>query len=526
MNQSPTHSENLSSTPIIHPARDSQPRAVSARWRKGQQQELQMSDEVRAVESMEAVAGGMDGAQTPTILTVAESGDADDVSSAGEAGGRPPEGGDLAQGPVPDDTSLRSGMGLLGLGASGASGGLAGLGGFGGLAGLAGIAGIGGLAAGSGSSSSPHIAPPVADHDTTPPLTPSAATTDPVVGPSAGEAGSGSHSSDIPVAPSNPADDTAHTVPAAAPEAEQAPVGLSAPSVQVLRGSGAGTSADPILINAQGALTVQADPGAEWLYSTDGGQTWKLGAASELAADELLEGTHPVQIIQRDATGRSSPVTVLEVERDTLAPAAPLVEVMGGSGTGTEADPMLINGRGTLSVLVEPGTQWHYSLDGGQTWRGGGTVGIAAADLQEGHNHLLVASYDAAGNRSEPVTLEVTKDGIAERLGYTISGMAGMDNAWTLYFTNPSATLSLTSLESGAHVEVRNGPTGTWNDLGTASSYELKDLGLTQDATNTLALRQVDAWGNISDERGLTLVYMPSSMPELPWHPSSISVAG
>lgn len=612
--------------------------------------------------------------------------------------------------------------------------------------------------------------------------------------------------------PVPPTDETPVT-----PDPVVIPVNLSAPRVFVARGSGVGTSEDPMLINAQGALGVETDGGTEWLYSTDGGETWKLGAASELDAADLLEGLHSLQVIQRDAAGNVSPATVVEVERDTLAPDAPLAQVLEGSGSGADIDPMLISGRSSISVQAEEGAQWQYSVDGGQTWRVGTEAGILAADLAEGHgsvqlqqvdragnvserttlavtkdslvdtltvtlsnvvgydaggrpivdwdqggqlhfgrleagatiqyhfaemegwadlgtadvvelaslawgqgamkpsfrqvdafgnvsettsldyffdrvgvhvqiatpavqvtavsnaagetvtfgdgdysyfmndagsltvvpgdtvswryslddgatwqvgtdggisptefvpnmntillvavdragnesaatrvqvvldntppdapvvhvdrfqggpvlngddrlmvdinamdtwqfsldggqtwmvgkdiwlnasdlqeglNHVQIVEFDQTGNASAVTSLEVTKDTSAARLGYTITGLAGLDSSQTPVYTSTSGTISLIDVESGAHVEMRNGTTGTWTDLGTATAYSLGDLGLTQDATNVLYFRQVDAVGNISEERDLALLYLPSSVPELPWTPPSVSVWG
>lgn len=283
------------------------------------------------------------------------------------------------------------------------------------------------------------------------------------------------------------------------PGGEEPPVVLSPPLVQVIRGSGTGTAEDPMLINALGALGVTTDAGADWHYSTDGGVTWQPGSSSELTAAELAEGNNSLQVVQVDAAGHTSPATVVEVVRDTVAPDAPEAAVVAGSGVGTEADPMLINGNSAITVTTEADAQWHYSVDGGQSWREGTADGISAADLAEGGGTVQIQQTDRAGNVSERTMISVVKDSTVQPLTVTLGNVVGYDETGLpILDWNLGGELHFANLEAGARIEYFFPENDRWLDLGSADTVDVPSLLWGSGYMNPL-FRQVDAFGNISE---------------------------
>ncbi|WAC72783.1 hypothetical protein OU995_25195 [Roseateles sp. SL47] len=266
--------------------------------------------------------------------------------------------------------------------------------------------------------------------------------------------------------------------------------------------SGAGTAADPILIKSDGTVNVGTEPGADWNFSTDGGQTWKPGTGTGISADDLQEGNNTIQIVQVDKAGNPSAPTTVEVVKDTTAPTAPAAQGVGAgsgaSGAGTAADPIVIKSDGTVNVGTEPGADWNFSTDGGQTWKPGTGTGISADDLQEGNNTIQIVQVDKAGNPSAPTTVEVVKDTTAptapaaQGVGAG-SGASGAGTAADPIVIKSDGTVNV-GTEPGADWNFSTDGGQTWKP-GTGTGISADDL---QEGNNTIQIVQVDKAGNPS----------------------------
>ncbi|REG12071.1 BNR/Asp-box repeat protein, partial [Roseateles depolymerans] len=182
---------------------------------------------------------------------------------------------------------------------------------------------------------------------------------------------------------------------------------------------GTGTAADPIVLGSTGWVSILADANATWRYSTDGGITWKTGVNGQITADNLNQGVNTIQIVQVDAAGNNSELSTLTVVKDTIAPAAPVVDFAASGtidikgfvlGKGTPTNPIEIAKTGYLKLKTEPGAEWHFSIDGGATWKVGSSEGIRMNDLVDGLNTVQVIQIDKAGNASAMGMVTVLAD--------------------------------------------------------------------------------------------------------------------
>ncbi|ALV05954.1 hypothetical protein [Roseateles depolymerans] len=189
----------------------------------------------------------------------------------------------------------------------------------------------------------------------------------------------------------------------AAPAAPVLDVTQSGTGAQTGTVVGTGTAVDPIVINSAGKVTIATEAGADWRFSTDGGSTWHSGTSAGISSNDLQEGTNTLQIVQIDKAGNASPATSLTIVKDTVAPEASHLAVVGDLQSG-------ISASGSIAIgSLEPGATWDYSLDGGQTWVHGQNASLDASVLTKGVNHIDVVQIDAAGNRGAVSSLDVFK---------------------------------------------------------------------------------------------------------------------
>ncbi len=162
------------------------------------------------------------------------------------------------------------------------------------------------------------------------------------------------------------------------------------------------SGSDSGVINAAGCVTVTGlEEGASWAFSTDGGTTWRQGQGGSIPASELDEGLNLVQVTQTDAVGNLSPSTSIEVIRDTVAPSAPFVDTGGFN--------LMVRDTGKVAIQgLEADATWVFSIDGGNHWKTGQGSSLAGSWLNAGLNTVNLVQVDAAGNRSEVTTVEVT----------------------------------------------------------------------------------------------------------------------
>ncbi|NQD97183.1 hypothetical protein HP532_31455, partial [Pseudomonas sp. CrR25] len=133
----------------------------------------------------------------------------------------------------------------------------------------------------------------------------------------------------------------------------------------------------------------------------------------------------------------------------------------------------------------ESGALVEYSIDGGSTWSSSFTP-------LEGSNTVAVRQTDAAGNVSGSSSLSFVLDTQVAAPGLALSSDSGSSDSDAL--TNNGA-LSITGIESGALVEYSIDGGNTWSSSFTPL-----------EGSNTVAVRQTDAAGNVSGSSSLSFV--------------------
>ncbi|OWQ83868.1 hypothetical protein CDN98_20425, partial [Roseateles terrae] len=296
-----------------------------------------------------------------------------------------------------------------------------------------------------------------------------------------------------------------------APEAPVLDVANSSTGTSTGTVVGTGTKEDPIVVAANGNVNIATDIDGEWRYSTDGGQTWKPGAAAGISAKDLVEGDNTILIVQVDKAGNASAPTSITVVKDTVAPEVPVLDLTGSVtgdhigavvGTGTPEDPILLGATGNLSFATDPDSSWNYSTDGGQTWKSGSAAGISADDLAEGNNSIQIVQVDRAGNMSDPTTIEVVKDTVAPTAPVTqVTAVSGTGTE-----SDPIRMTANGSISIGTDADAQwlyskdNGQ--TWLK-GSGTSLTAAQLS---EGSNSLQIIQLDSAGNASDPVNLTVV--------------------
>lgn len=259
-----------------------------------------------------------------------------------------------------------------------------------------------------------------------------------------------------------------------------------APHAPQLAVIGAPIGAMPV-INGDGRIHVSGiEPGAHWQFSVDDGQTWIQGQGSDIEAADLVEGRNTVLVVQSDEAGNCSPVSTFELNKDTVAPLALQLAVVGSVGGDTPAP--LIDESGSISVgLIELGATWAFSLDGGTTWVPGHGDSIGASELNEGDNTVLVMQLDEAGNRGPVSSITVLKDSLAPASPVVAAAKSGA------VLINGAQSVAVET-ESGAQWQFSIDGGLTWV-AGMGNSIAASDLN---EGLNTVQIIQTDAAGNTS----------------------------
>ncbi|NQD96968.1 hypothetical protein HP532_30360, partial [Pseudomonas sp. CrR25] len=193
-----------------------------------------------------------------------------------------------------------------------------------------------------------------------------------------------------------------------------------------------------------------------------------------------LEGSNTVAVRQTDAAGNVSGSSSLSFVLDTQV-AAPGLALSHDSGTAGD----LLSNDGSLSISgIESGALVEYSIDGGSTWSSSFTP-------LEGSNTVAVRQTDAAGNVSGSSSLSFVLDTQVAAPGLALSHDSG--TAGDLLSNDGS--LSISGIESGALVEYSIDGGNTWSSSFTPL-----------EGSNTVAVRQTDAAGNVSGSSSLSFV--------------------
>lgn len=294
----------------------------------------------------------------------------------------------------------------------------------------------------------------------------------------------------VPVAPVEPVTPAAPIAPVA-PVAPVDPVTPVEPIVEVSE------SEQAVADEADSVDTTPPQPGI-WVFSIDGGKTWTPGSISSVDASTLAEGLNIVLLAQRDSEGTLGPVTTVEITKDTTAPQAPQLEVIGAQAGLTP----VIHGEGRIHVSgLEPGARWQFSVDGGQTWVPGEGTDIDAGDLVEGLNTVLAVQVDDAGHLSPVGAFEVRKDTVAPAAPQlAVAGSVGGDNATPMI--DGSGSIHVRLVEDGATWLFSLDGGTTWvpghGDRITASELN--------EGENTVLVMQIDEAGNRGPACSITVL--------------------
>ena len=137
-------------------------------------------------------------------------------------------------------------------------------------------------------------------------------------------------------------------------------------------------------------------------------------------------------------------------------PAMPTVALASDSGTAGDG----ITNNGQVTVQVEAGNTWKYSLDNGATWTDGSGDHIDASALgADGDKQVLVVQTNAAHLPSDAAALHFTLDTAAAPVQLALKNDTGTVGDGI----SSDGTVSLTGLEDGATWRYSTDGGKTWN---------------------------------------------------------------
>ncbi len=259
-----------------------------------------------------------------------------------------------------------------------------------------------------------------------------------------------------------------------------------------------------LTINAAGAVGVEVFDGEAFLGNATAGASgvWTFTSAA------LTDGPHQLTAVARDLAGNQSTSLPFSITLDTVAPAAPTLDLSPASDTGTsDTDNLTNDATPTLSGTAEAGSSIEVFraadgdpvLIGSATADGSGVWQVTAAQLPEGLSDITAVATDAAGNRSvASPALGITVDTTAPA-GLTLQLAAASDSGnLGDGQTNDNTPLLIGTAEAGARVEILLGSTVVASTLADATgSWSYQSVALDVGAYSFTA-RATDAAGNQS----------------------------
>ncbi|WP_299731040.1 Ig-like domain-containing protein [uncultured Endozoicomonas sp.] len=262
---------------------------------------------------------------------------------------------------------------------------------------------------------------------------------------------------------------------------------------------------------------------ASWAYRLKDG-SWITGTASnsfELAANETYaEGE--IEVRQTDTAGNESITSNSEeITTDTTATVAPGLELIQDTGVDGVDNTDGVTSSLTMRVSVT-GTaadnNWQYQLKGGSWINHTGTSFTLEENTTYAIGEIKVRQIDAAGNVSAEAQNEaqiVTDIQAPDAPTFSLAADTGSENDDNV--TNNRMINVVLSGTAGAGDQAKweyKLKDGSWtNDDGT--SFEL--AANTVYAIGEISVRQIDAAGNISDERSNTQrITTDNQLPDAP----------
>ena len=166
------------------------------------------------------------------------------------------------------------------------------------------------------------------------------------------------------------------------------------------------TATDGDGVTSTNTVTVsnlETGAGSFWRYSTDNGNTWKVGTGNTFSLADGEYQINQIQVSQVDITGNRSPVVKYDKRLvvDATPPRAPTLALANDDGAKNN-DNITSDGRIDVSHLEGGTTTWEYSIDNGKNWQAG-TAGQQFFTLTPGTypgGHIQVRQTDLAGNVS------------------------------------------------------------------------------------------------------------------------------
>jgi hypothetical protein len=293
--------------------------------------------------------------------------------------------------------------------------------------------------------------------------------------------------------------------------------GTSAAFTATLDTQAPATPAAPVLASDTGTVgdTITADPtityptpalGDVLLYSLDGGSF--SDTAPTFATDGSSDGVHTVAIEERDAAGNTSVASSLTFTLDTQAPATPAAPVLA-SDTGTPGDTITSDPTITYPTPAL-GDVLLYSLDGASF---SATAPTFATDgSSDGTHTIAIKEQDTAGNISDgAASLIFTLDTQAPATPASPvlandTGAPGdtVTKDPTISYPTPAlGDMLLYSLDGGSFSD-------------TAPTFATDG---SSDGTHTVAIKEQDTAGNISDGAASLVFTLDTQAPATPTAP-------
>jgi hypothetical protein len=276
---------------------------------------------------------------------------------------------------------------------------------------------------------------------------------------------------------------------------------VATPVVQLALDSGRD---DHDRITQTGTLNiVGSEAGASIEYSIDAGASWSPDFTA-------VEGDNSVAVRQTDLAGNVSSSGTLTFVLDTIAPAAPGIDLLATSDSGLLTDDNLTHdSTPTLALTSEAGAAITLSRGGSVVASSlvGPQADFTSEVLADGEARFFAISEDLAGNRSLAGELAITIDTLAPTLTVALANDTGAQDGITRDPTisgNAGDPLALTAFSGSFGTDLASftnlldlvQPDGSFTIDAARLATVLGDT-LT-DGAHTLRLVAVDAAGNCS----------------------------
>ncbi|TCU57295.1 Ig-like protein group 3 [Novosphingobium sp. PhB57] len=269
-------------------------------------------------------------------------------------------------------------------------------------------------------------------------------------------------------------------------------------------------------------VTISANGAALGTTTADAGGNWSFVPVAPLA-----QGTYTFTAIATDAAGNPGAASnSFVVTVDTAPPAVPVISsivddlapntgVVANGGSSNDSAPQLIGtGPANTTVIVyDNGVALGSTVTNGS----GAWTYTPAGGLGDGVHTFTAVTVDAAGNASAAsnayaMTLDRTPPSATIAITTLVTD-TGTTGDWSTYDHSPTVggTLS-TALAAGETVQVRLDG-GDWVTAGTSGQSWYYGLGTVSTGSHALAVRVVDAAGNVGSSAAQTVNV--TAVPEL-----------